>query len=132
VSAGFPRRDVRMTPGLAFFVALETRVWQALADGDAAADLALLDPAFVGVYASGFAGRGEHAAPLPDGPAVGSFAIEDARLLALAERTVLLAYRATFTRPGAAEPVQTMFVSSVWVERGGEWRNVFSQDTAAG
>jgi hypothetical protein len=57
-----------MLPNIAFFVALERRVWQALVDGDIEADTDLLDPQFLGVYASGFASRGDHAAQLADGP----------------------------------------------------------------
>jgi hypothetical protein len=120
-----------MLPDIAFFVALERRVWQALADGDIEADTDLLDPQFLGVYASGFASRGDHAAQLADGPSVADFSIHEARLLPFASNAVMLSYRASFTRPGKANvgSVQSMFVSSIWRQRGATWLNVFSQDT---
>ena len=122
-----------MLPELPFFVALESRVWQALADGDVEADMELLDSCFVGVYDSGFASREDHAGQLSGGPCVGEFSICEPRLLQLAPDTALLSYRATFTRlaGAAAQPSQTVYVSSVWRRRGENWVNVFSQDTSA-
>ena len=48
-------------------VDLETQVWQALVDGDAAADAALLADDFLGVSPTGFAGKAEHAGLLAGG-----------------------------------------------------------------
>lgn len=120
-----------MLPDIAFFLALEHRVWKALADGDIKADTDLLDPQFLGVYASGFASRSDHAAQLADGPSIADFSIDDARLLPFAPDAVMLSYRASFTRPGKAnaESVQSMFVSSIWRQHDATWLNVFSQDT---
>jgi hypothetical protein len=122
-----------MLPDIGFFVALERRVWQALADGDVDADSALLDPQFLGVYASGFASRDDHAAQLANGPSVADFSIHEPRLLTLASDAVMLSYRASFVRPGKihAGSVQTMYISSIWKQRGAAWLNVFSQDTLA-
>ncbi len=118
-------------PELSFFLSLETRVWQALCTGDAAADAALLDPAFLGVYSTGFAGRGDHTGQLQDGPTVAEFEISEARLLPLGPGRALLAYRAALTRVGS-KTEEVMYVSSIWEERGGAWVNTFSQDTMAG
>src|SRR4029077_18694609 len=120
-----------MLPDIAFFVALERRVWQALADGDIEADTDLLDPQFLGVYASGFASRGDHAAQLADGTSVPHFFIPSARLLPFAQNGLMFSYRASFTRPGKANvgSVDSMFVSSIWRQRGATCLNVFSQDT---
>lgn len=112
-------------------LAAETRVWQALASGDAAADSALLAPGFLGVYPTGFAGRGDHAGQLADGPTVAAFRIADPRLLAPAPGLALLAYRAVFRRTGRTEE-EAMFVSSLWQRQGADWINLFSQDTPAG
>jgi len=112
------------------FLALESTVWQALVDGDPAADAAALSDDFLGVYPSGFAGRTAHAAQLEDGPTVVSYALSQARLLALSPSMVMLAYRADYARPGA-EPA-AMYISSLWCERDGTWVNVFSQDTPIG
>jgi hypothetical protein len=119
-----------MAPDLSFFVALERRVWQALVEGDIDADKQLLDPRFLGVYASGFATRDEHAAQLNDGPVAATFVIGESRLLPLAPDVVLLSYRASFTRPIASgtQALQTMYVSSIWRLTGGNWLNIFSQD----
>ena len=120
-----------MLPDLAFFVGLERQVWQALCGGDAQADARLLSADFLGVYPTGFADRAAHAAQLAERPLVADFLIDRERLLPLAADTALLAYRATFRRPGQDRraPVHVMFVSSIWQCRAGVWVNVFSQDT---
>lgn len=115
------------------FLRLETAVWQALVDGDVAADVALLTDDFLGVYPSGFASRADHAGQLADGPTVAAFELSDARVLVIADGAVLLSYRAD-SRPAAGtahgEPT-AMYVSSLWVHRAGRWQNAFSQDTSA-
>lgn len=110
--------------------ACEERVWDALVRGDRAADAAALDEDFLGVYATGFAGRDEHAGQLAAGPTVESYTLSDLRLLHLGPDHVLLAYRATYGRPGRSAS-DAMYVSSVWRRREGGWVNVFSQDTPA-
>ena len=52
------------------------------------------------------------------------------RLMVLTDDMVLLAYRCTFTRPGASDP-ESVLISSIWEERDGKWVNTFSQDTPA-
>jgi hypothetical protein len=113
-----------------FFVSLETRVWEALAAGDGAADGALLSLDFLGVYPSGFSDRDDHVAQLADGPTVATYEIRDARLRELTDDHVLLSYEASWRRTpdGVSE---TMFISSLWSSVDGEWINVFSQDTPA-
>jgi hypothetical protein len=113
------------------FIGLETQVWHALVDGDVESDARLLSEDFLGVYPSGFAGRIEHAAQLIDGPTVATFQLSEARLVAVSEAAVLLAYRADFTRRSgsdASEP-EAMYVSSLWCRRDDRWVNLFSQDT---
>jgi hypothetical protein len=115
------------------FIRLETQVWRALADGDADADGRLLSDDFLGVYPTGFADRKSHVEQLVDGPTVASFALHDARMLAVSESAVILCYRAEFERPTstAVSEAQRMYVSSLWCRRDGAWLNVFSQDTPA-
>ena len=122
-----------MLPDTSFFVALERRVWRAMADGYIRAGTNLLDPQFVCVYASGFASREDHATQLANGPSVGGLSIDDPRLLPLAPDAAMLSYRATFTRlaKGNVASLQTMYISSIWWQRGATWVNVFSQDTLA-
>ncbi|MDX5358467.1 MAG: nuclear transport factor 2 family protein [Rhodobacterales bacterium] len=116
---------------LSEILAAETAVWQALVDGDAAADAAALAPGFLGVYPTGFAGRDDHVGQLAGGPSVAAFCLDDPRVLAPAPDLALLAYRATFRRPGS-DAEETMFISSLWQRQGGGWINLFSQDTPAG
>jgi hypothetical protein len=112
-------------------ITLERKVWDALAAGDAMADERLLSDDFLGVYPTGFAGRGDHAGALADGPTVESYAIEEARAMHLGDEVALLAYRAVYHRPG--EPTEhEMYITSVWQRRAGAWVNVFSQDTPSG
>ncbi len=112
---------------------LERKVWQALVAGDPAADASMLAEDFLGVYPSGFADRGEHAAQLNDGPTVAAFELHHARMLAVSDDALLLAYEAVYRRPAAAgNEFESMYVSSVWCRRGNRWINVFSQDTPPG
>ena len=114
---------------LADLLRCETRVWDALVAGDAAADEALMDEGFLGVYPSGFATRACHAGQLADGPSVATFSILEPRAMSLGPDKALLAYRAEYTCPGGA--AEAMYVSSVWRRSGEGWVNIFSQDTPA-
>ncbi len=119
-----------MTADVDFFVDLETKVWQALVEGDEAVDVQHLSSDFLGVYPSGFASRADHAGQLADGPSVTSYELHDARLLAVADDVTMLSYHAVFTRTGGTEPA-AMYVSSLWCWRNDTWVNTFSQDTPA-
>jgi hypothetical protein len=110
-------------------VALETAVWQALVDGDPAADARALADDFLGVYPTGYADRDDHCAQLADGPTVRSFELTEIRMLVVSESAVLLAYRAEYVRPGEGSQPESMYVSSLWCRRDDQWVNVFSQDT---
>jgi len=115
------------------FIQLESKIWAAMASGDAAADERLLADDFLGVYASGFAGRSEHAGQLLAGPTVTDYKLSEARVQVLADGVVLLSYRAHWARfkDGIVGARETMYVTSVWRRTNGIWMNVFSQDTAA-
>ena len=64
---------------------LERKVWQAMIDGDAEADAALLANDYLGVYETGYGDRTEHAAQLADGPTVADYRFEKARVTELAD-----------------------------------------------
>ncbi|MBX9296330.1 DUF4440 domain-containing protein [Chromobacterium piscinae] len=115
-------------PSLPLLLSLEEGVWRAFVAGDADADAALLDDDFVGVYASGFSNRDQHVAPLRAGPAAVRYQLDQARLVWTAPGAGLLSYRAQWLRPNA-EQEETMYISSLWLHRDGQWRNLFSQDT---
>lgn len=106
----------------------ETRVWQALQDGDAAADLNLLAPSFLGVYPSGFSDRAGHAGQLAEGPSIASFELSQLHAFAVGADHAMLCYAARFTRPDQSE-AEHMYVSSLWQRAEQGWRNLFSQDT---
>jgi hypothetical protein len=112
-------------------LALETKVWEALQRGDAEQDRALLSADFIGVYPTGFSDRTEHAQPLLDGPTVAAFELHEPRLMVLSDDHVLLCYRADWRRMRDGEPgdAESMYISSLWSRRDGDWVNVFSQDT---
>jgi hypothetical protein len=124
-----------MPPGdmdLDAFIALETRVWDALRRGDADEDTRLLAADFLGVYPSGFADRSEHAGQLANGPTVAEFDLHEARLTVLSDDDALLSYRADWQRARTDQRGrESTYISSLWSRRSGEWVNVFSQDTPA-
>ena len=115
---------------IAQFIGLEREVWDALVAGDGAADARLLSDDFLGVYTTGFADRAGHVAQLADGPTVRSYSLSETRLVELNDTTILLAYRAEFTRPGDVGS-ESVLISSIWERRDGRWVNTFSQDTPA-
>ena len=106
----------------------ERRVWDALVSGDAETDAALLDPAFLGVYPTGFARREDHLAQLDEGPSISSYSLSDFRVLQMGQDHAALSYLAEFQRPrgGLGEK---MYVTSIWERRAEDWINIFSQDT---
>ncbi|OZE40000.1 MULTISPECIES: nuclear transport factor 2 family protein [unclassified Rhodococcus (in: high G+C Gram-positive bacteria)] len=113
-----------------FYIDLESRVWDALANGDADADLELLSADFVGVYPTGFANRADHANQLADGPSIASYSISEAKLIEVSGNAAVLCYRADYLRLHRSVG-EAMFVSSLWFQRDGRWQNKFSQDTPA-
>lgn len=115
---------------------LEHQVWQALVEGDSAADARLLAPDFLGVYPSGFAKAADHVGQLAEGPTVARYEISETRLLELGPDHVCLSYHARYQRAAPAEETsdwEAMYVSSIWKRQPGAlgWGNVFSQDTVA-
>ena len=118
----------KTAPDLEEMLALERRVWHALATGDADTDRAALAPEFMGVYPTGFSDRDGHCGQLADGPTVESYDIREARLQVYSADLVMLAYLARYLRPGADESDE-MYVSSLWQRGEDGWQNLFSQDT---
>lgn len=119
------------THDLDFFIELETKVWSALAAGDATADESLLADDFLGVYGSGTAGKADHASQLKNGPTVATYSLAKAQIQILAQDLVLLTYLAHWTRRNAPDKKEAMYITSIWRETNGNWLNVFSQDTPA-
>ncbi len=116
--------------GIQFYIDLESRVWDALTNGDADADLELLSADFVGVYPTGFASRADHVAQLADGPSMASYSITEAKLIEVSGDAAMLCYRADYQRPQRSVG-ESMFISSLWLRKDGRWQNTFSQDSPA-
>lgn len=113
---------------------LERRVWHALCTGDQDLDASMLSEDFLGVYPTGFCDRLGHVEQLADGPTVHDFHLSETRLVALADDTVILCYRADWRAPrspGSRQPgpARAMYISSIWSRRADGWINTFSQDT---
>ncbi len=115
-------------PSLDDILSLEKQVWQALVDGNGAADRALLSADFLGVYPTGFANRDEHVGQFADAPTMARYELSETRLRVLTPDIVLLTYRAAYQRPGVEE-WEAMLISSLWERRHDVWVNSFSQDT---
>lgn len=108
----------------------ETRVWEALVQGDKLADSEALHVDFLGVYSDGFAGKDDHVRQLEDGPTIEKFELSDCRVLPLGQNYVIFSYRADFLKK-TKTAVEVMYVSSIWQRNDVGWTNVFSQDTPA-
>ncbi len=76
----------------------ETRIWEALVQGDKIADSEALDIDFLGVYSDGFAGKADHVQQLENGPTIESFEFSHCRALPLGQDHAVLSYRADFLR----------------------------------
>ncbi len=113
---------------LAELEACETRVWEALVQGDMLADAAALHTDFLGVYSDGFAAKADHVRQLEGGPIIESFALSDCRVLPLGQDYAVFSYKADFFRKAKKAP-EVMYVSSIWQRSDGGWINIFSQDT---
>ena len=108
----------------------ETKIWNALVQGDWQADSDALDDDFLGVYSDGFANRNDHIQQLSGGPTVESYELSSLRVLPMGKDHAVLSYRADFFRINQTTP-EAMYVSSIWRRRNIGWVNVFSQDTPA-
>lgn len=109
-------------------LALEEKVWQALADGDPQADGQMLSEDFLGVYPSGFSDKAGHCGQLEAGPVMAEYRLSAAQLRCVSQDAVLLSYRADY-RPAGSEEWQAMLISSLWERQADGWINSFSQDT---
>jgi hypothetical protein len=120
-------------PTVQQFVTLESQVWEAFVAGDAQADARVLADNFIGVYSTGFSNRAEHCSALRNGPIAQRYEIQDPRILVLSDSLVMLMYLAVWERANSApgRVPKKMYISSLWQNADGHWKNVFSQDTKA-
>ncbi|QFT60093.1 hypothetical protein FIU94_14780 [Sulfitobacter sp. THAF37] len=111
--------------------ACEEQVWDALVEGDISTDEKMLHADFLGVYSTGFATKADHTAQLDDGPTISRYKLTGHRVKRLGRDYAMLCYRADFLRAGHNKS-EAMYITSIWEQGLDGWRNVFSQDTAAG
>lgn len=111
----------------------ESAVWEALKEKDKSGDAALLANDFVGLYKDGFGSRAEHVAQIDDKYQLSEFRLDDVRVKLISEDVAIIMYRASCRATGswAADCAKPMYISSIWVNRAGNWINIFSQDTQA-
>jgi hypothetical protein len=116
-----------------FFIGKEKEVWEALKHKDKAAATHLLADDFVGMYDFGFFNKSEWVKQIDDVYSVDDYTISNPKVLHLSPTTALLLYTATCKGTGAWADYcsQTSRISDLWVERNGEWLDLFSQDTTA-
>ena len=132
-----PRAAGRPAPGMqasqAELVALEKRGWEAWKNKDSTAYRAVLSEDAVSNGRSGVATVAQMVSGLEDCE-VRSYAHDEStyRVTNIAPNVALLTFKATqdATCGGTAAPA-TVWASSLYARRGGEWRNVFYQETPA-
>jgi hypothetical protein len=130
-----PRAADRPAPGMqasqAELLALEKRGWEAWKNKDTTAYRAVLTDDAVSNGRSGPTSIDQMVAGLKDCE-VRSYALDEgsARVKSIAPGVALLTFKATqdATCGGTAAP-PTVWASSLYVRRGGQWRNVFYQET---
>ena len=110
----------------------EIGVWEALKKKDKAADRTLLADDFVGVYKEGVGNKIEHIAQIDADYQLSEYTLDHVRVLTVSKDAAMIVYRATCRATGtwANDCAQPMFISSLWLNRGDTWVNVFSQDTS--
>jgi len=118
-------------PSDSFFVAKEKEVWEALKNRDKGAISRLLADDFVGLYDTGFATKSDHVKDMDDKYEITSYDVQDAKVIRLSPQTVLLLYKANCKASGEWDQFcsRPEYISSLWVERAGQWLALFSQDT---
>jgi len=116
-----------------FFVEKEKEVWQALEHKDKAAAIRVLADDFVGMYDFGFFNKSEWVEQIDDQYTVDHYAVLEPRVLRPSPTTALLLYTSTCKGTGAWADYcsHTSRISDLWVERNGQWLDLFSQDTTA-
>jgi len=116
-----------------FFIEKEKEVWEALKHKDRAAVNRLLVDDFVGMYDFGFFNKSEWVKQIDEQYTVDDYTIMNPKVLHPSPTTALLLYTSTCKGTGAWADYcsNTSRISDLWVERNGQWLDLFSQDTTA-
>jgi len=120
-------------PSDQFFIEKEKGVWETLKHKDKATATRLLADDFVGMYDFGFFNKSEWVKQIDDQYTVDDYTIMDPKVLHPSPTSALLLYTSTCKGTGAWADYcsHTSRISDLWVERNGEWLDLFSQDTTA-
>jgi hypothetical protein len=120
-----------LKPPDSFFFAKEKEVWEALKHKDKAAATRLLADDFVGMYDFGFFNKTEWVKQIDDQYSVDDYTIENPKVIHPSPTTALLLYTSTCKGTGAWADFcsHRNNTSDMWVERKGQWFDLFSQDT---
>ena|ERR1700730_17788267 len=120
-------------PANPFFIEKEKEVWEALKHKDKAAATRLLADDFVGMYDFGFSTKSEWIKQIDEQYTVDAYTIENPKVLRPSPSTALLLYASTCKGTGAWGDYcsHTTRIADLWVERSGQWFDLFSQDTTA-
>jgi hypothetical protein len=130
----FPEATAPGFPPDAFFIAKEEEVWEAIKNKDKAAATRLLADDFVGMGDTGYTTKSEWIKQIDDEQyTVDDYTIENAKLLRPSANTALLLYTSNCKGTGTMAEVcsHASRISDLWVERNGQWVDLFSQDTQA-
>lgn len=120
-------------PADQFFIEKEKEVWEALKHKDKAAANRLLADDFAGIYDFGFFNKSEWVKQIDEQYTVDDYTIMNPKVLHPSPTTALLLYTSTCKGTGAWADYcsNTSRISDLWVERNGEWFDLFSQDTTS-
>jgi len=132
-SESLPATVSSKPPADQFFIKKEKEVWEALKHKDKAAATRLLADDFVGMYDFGFFNKSEWVKQIDEKYSVDAYTIMNPKVLRPSPTTALLLYTSTCKGTGSWADYcsHTSRISDLWVERNGEWFDLFSQDTTA-
>ena len=112
-------------------IALEKQSWEAIKTKDVKFLEALLIDDVIAVTGDGFAGKAQWLNnTLADGCALKSYSTDDFKVVMFDKNTAMITYKATqdFACHGKQDP-PNVWISSLYVKRGGKWLNAFFQLT---
>jgi hypothetical protein len=110
---------------------LERRTWELAKSKDKTAAASLMADDFVDVGESGIVTRSKVLDAFGQAT-ISRYALDQMQAVALAPTVVAVTYKATAQGSAQGRPLPSpVFVSSVWVNRGGHWLNVLYHDTTA-
>ena len=110
---------------------LERKTWELAKSKDKTAAASLMADDFVDVGEAGIVARSKVLDAFGQAT-ISSFSLDQMQAVALAPTVVAVTYKASAKGSAQGHPLPSpVYVSSVWVSRGGHWLNVLYHDTTA-